>query len=220
MAGKAGAAKAAGTVAAGGGPEDPVTDAVAIGQLAGSTGGGTSKAPKKAAAEVTDEGTDEEAGEGSGDGAKKGGRGRKALGWTWSDNRRLLLAEFVICVAVLGAGTLVSPEDSKHDVPRAMIKGSALAAVFFLLALVASGGQKPARVANAIGTLITATYVLTSADVHNLVTWIGSFFSPASAGEKAGSPVGSKGEGGAAEGEGLVNGQPSGGSDELGVTQA
>lgn len=177
MAGKAGAAaKAAGTVAVGGGPEDPVTDAVAIGQLAGAGGGGAPKAVTGAAgaggnaAKKTAEKT-----------PAKPSRKKRAIGWAWSDNRRLLTAEFIVCVAVLGVGTLVAPPDSKHDVERAMIKGSALAGIFFLLALVSSGGQKPARVANAIGTLITATYVLTSADVHNIVEWIAGFFSPASA---------------------------------------
>lgn len=206
-AGAKSAAKAAGTVAAGGGPEDPVTDAIAVGQLAGATGGGAPKGAAKAAGE----GGDVAKSASKKGGKTGGGRGKKAIGWAWSDNRKLLTAEFIVCVAVLGLGTLVTPEDSKHDVPRAMIKGSALAGIFFLLALVSSGGQKPARVANAIGTLITATYVLTSADVHNIVTWVAGFFSPKSAGEVPGA-------GGAAEGDGLVSQGP--GTSELGVTEA
>jgi hypothetical protein len=189
-----GAAKAGGIVAAGGGPEDPVTDVIAAGSLAGSTGGGAPGAATKAAGA---------GGDLAKDAAKKGaggkGKGKKALGWVWSDNRKLLTAEFVVCVAVLGLGTLVSPEDSKHDVPRAMIKGSALAGLFFVLALVSTGGQKPARVANALGTLVTATYVLTSADVHNLVSWVSGFFSPKSADDVPGA-------GGSAEGAGESSG--------------
>jgi hypothetical protein len=209
-AGAKSAAKAAGTVAAGGGPEDPVTDVIAVGQLAGAQGGGAPKTAAKTAGEGGDVAKSASKKGGAAPAGKKGGRGKKALGWAWSDNRKLLTAEFVVCVAVLGVGTLVSPEDSKHDVPRAMIKGSALAGIFFLLALVSSGGQKPARVANAIGTLITATYVLTSADVHNIVEWIASFFSPASAGEA----IGKEGLGGDGS-----NGQPAGGTSEEGVTE-
>lgn len=212
MAGKTGSVvKAGATVAAGGGPQDPAADAAAIGRLAGrdtpkaaakKTGGGgaAAKAGARTAAEKTSAG------------------GKKTIGWAWSDNRKLLAAQFVVCVVVLGLGTLVSPEDSKHDVPRAMIKGSALAAVFFLLALVATGGQKPARAANAVGTLITAAYVLTSADVHNIVTWIAGFFSPASAGEKLGSPVSSKPAAGEAEGGGEIS--PGPGTSVLGVMEA
>lgn len=201
------AAKAAGTVAIGGGPEDPVTDAIAIGQLTGATGGG---APKATTETVKAGGEQAKKASKSAPAAPAPGNGRRAVRWAWSDNRKLLVAEFIVCVAVLGLGTLVAPEDSKHDVERAMIKGSALAGLFFLLALVSSGGQKPARVANAIGTLITATYVLTSADVHNIVSWVAGFFSPASAGEAIGGALGGDGS----------NGPPAGGSSELGVTQA
>lgn len=192
-----GAAKAGGIVAAGGGPEDPVTDVIAAGSLAGSTGGGAPGAATKAAGAGGDLAKDA-AKKGAAGGSKPKGK-KKALGWVWSDNRKLLTAEFVVCVAVLGLGTLVSPEDSKHDVPRAMIKGSALAGLFFVLALVSTGGQKPARVANALGTLVTATYVLTSADVHNLVSWVSGFFSPKSADDVPGA-------GGSAEGAGLSSG--------------
>lgn len=222
MAGKAaGAAKAAGTVAIGGGPEDPVTDAIAIGQLTGSAGtpkkkgapadsggGEDTKAPAKSTPEKPSKPAADKPAKSAPGGPAKPGRKGRALGWAWSDNRRLLTAEFVACVAVLFLGTLVSPPDSKHDVERAMIKGSALAGTFFLLALVSSGGKTPARVANAIGTLITATYVLTSADVHNIVEWVAGFFSPESAGEKVGASIGGDGS----------NGQPAGGSSVLGVT--
>lgn len=125
-----------------------------------------------------------------------GGRVRRSARWAWSDNRKVLIAEFLICVVVLGLGTVVSPDDSKHDVPRAMIKGSALAGVFFLLTLVSTAGGNARRTANAIGTLITASYVLTSADVHNIVSWAAGFFQAP--------------EAGAAAGAGLVGGEQSG----------
>lgn len=156
------------------------------------------------------------AGGGGGPGKKPGKKGapagagaRRAVRWAWSDNRKLLVAQFIVCLVVLGAGTVVSPQGSKHDVTRAMIKGSALAGVFFVLALVSTAGSGAARTANAVGTLITATYVLTSADVHNVVAWVGGFFQPASAGEVVGEGLGGDGS----------NGPPAGGTQQLGVTE-
>ena len=129
--------------------------------------------------------------------AKGPSKPSKAVTWVWSGSRRLLAAEFVLCVAVLLIGHVVgrvnaatlkaqakagkasgtvealSPQASGIHV---MVKGSALAAVFFLLALVASGGKGPAKVATGLGTLITATYVFTSADVHAIASWAAVFF--------------------------------------------
>jgi hypothetical protein len=102
---------------------------------------------------------------------------KKAVGWAFSGNRRLLTVEFIACILVLGVGTLLAPEGSKDGMPRAMVKGSALCGLFLILSLVASGGKGPAKAATAVGTLVTAAYVLTSSDVHNVVSWIGEFFS-------------------------------------------
>lgn len=132
-----------------------------------------------------------------------GGRGRRAVRWAWSDNRKILIAEFLVCVVVLGLGTVVSPDDSKHDVPRAMIKGSALAGVFFILTLVSTAGGNARRTANAIGTLITASYVLTSADVHNIVSWASGFFATPATGGAAGAGLGGGEQAGAAAGAGM-----------------
>lgn len=107
----------------------------------------------------------------------KGKGAKKVVGWAFSGNRKLLTAEFIACLIVLGLGTLLAPEGSKDGMPRAMVKGSALSALFLVLALVASGGKSPAKVATALGTLVTASYVLTSSDVHNVVSWVSSFFS-------------------------------------------
>lgn len=190
MAGKAKmAAEVAGTVAAGGGPEDPVTDAIALGEVAGQ---GSAGAVKGGVGGMSGGGAP--AGDGKKKKApakKKGGKGKRAISWAWSDNKKLLTAEFLACVVVLGLGTITASEESKDDVARAMIKGSALAGLFFLLALVSAGGKGPARAANAIGTLVTAAYVLTSSDVHNVAEWTASFFSKSSAAEDnvAKSPV-------------------------------
>lgn len=102
---------------------------------------------------------------------------KKAVGWAFSGSRKLLTIEFIACILVLGVGTLLAPEGSKDGMPRAMVKGSALCGLFLILSLVASGGKGPAKAATAVGTLVTAAYVLTSSDVHNVVSWIGEFFS-------------------------------------------
>jgi hypothetical protein len=112
--------------------------------------------------------------------AARGAQGKgpgKAVGWAFSGSRKLLTVEFIACIVVLGMGTLLAPEGSKDGMPRAMVKGSALAGLFLVLSLVASGGKGPAKAATAVGTLVTAAYVLTSSDVHNVVAWIGAFFS-------------------------------------------
>ncbi len=156
MAGVAKKAAAAGaTVAAGGGPEDPVADAVAARQATRKAPADRSKAKKPTATS----------------------RGKRALGFAWSGNRRLLVAEFVACMLVLGLGTVLVPKGKERGVPRAMVKASALCGVFLILALVASSGKASAKAATAVGTLITAGYVLTSADVHDVVQWVQEYFS-------------------------------------------
>lgn len=123
-------------------------------------------------------------GQGSGQGGGKSGggkaqpsRGKRAVSWAWSGSKKLLMAEFILCVVVLALGSLTSdPEDGKDQAARAMVKASAFALIFFLLAILSAGGKGAAKSATAVGTLITVSYTLTSADVHAVVTWIGKFF--------------------------------------------
>jgi hypothetical protein len=126
-----------------------------------------------------------------GSGRAAASRGRK---WAWAGNRKLLAAEWLVCIVVLGLGTLLTPMEGdgdsvKKEMGRVMIKGSALCAVFFLLALVASGGTGPAKVATGLGTLITAAYLLTSEDVHNVASWTASFFTHPAEAEHASGKV-------------------------------
>jgi hypothetical protein len=141
--------------------------------------------------------------ESGGGGGKSGGakaqssgksRSKRAVSWAWSGNKKLLMAQFVLCVVILALGSLTSdPQDGKSAAGRAMVKGSAFALIFFLLAILSAGGKGAAKSATAVGTLITVSYALTSSDVHAVVTWINSFFkgaakkfpAPASAQEKA-----------------------------------
>lgn len=90
---------------------------------------------------------------------------------------RLVLVEFLVCFVVLGLGTIVAPEGKKNaGAAHLAVKGSALALLFFILALMAGGGGKAAKAADALGGLVTAAYVFTSADSANLVKWISAFF--------------------------------------------
>ncbi len=124
-------------------------------------------------------------------GAKKGkaavlpgGKGRAGSHMKWASNKKILLAEFVICVVILGMGAITSSEKTSEVLPRTMIKGTALSLLFFLLAIGSAGGQGSTKVATALGTLVTATYVFTSKDVHVTLQWITKFFgdSPGDAG--------------------------------------
>lgn len=125
-------------------------------------------------------------------------RARATGKWLWAGNRKLLTAQYVACLVILFLGTLVAPSGSKDDLTRAMVKGSALSGVFLILALVASGGRGPTKAATAIGTLITAAYLLTSSDMHNVTAWTARFFANAknlTSGD-SGSEDGGDGDGG------------------------
>lgn len=184
------AAKAAGAVAAGGGPEDPIGDAAAAGIVAKDAvaSKGAQEGAKDTASKVAKDAPDVSGGKPDKSGGKpdtkkpapgskgKQSRARRAVGFAFSGNRRVLTGQFIACVLVVILGTLLAPEGSKDSPMRALVKASSLCAVYFLLALLATGGGGAAKAATAIGTLVAASYLLTSSDVHNVVTWIADFF--------------------------------------------
>lgn len=92
---------------------------------------------------------------------------------------RLLLAEFLVCFAVLGVGTIVPTPDGKPEegVPHLMVKGSALSLLFFILALTSAGGDRARRAAAGLGALVTLGYVVTSSDAYNILNWITQYYS-------------------------------------------
>lgn len=139
MAGNGG--KAAGIVAAGGGPEDPITDVLALAAL--------KKSRKPAPAK---------SGSGSGSGS------------------RLLLTEFLVCILVLGAGTIVAPQGSADGVPRLMTRGTGLCILFLILSLASGGSDSAKRVSAGIGGLVTVSYLVLSSDATNIFTWMTKFF--------------------------------------------
>lgn len=142
----------------------------------------------------------------------------KVGNWLLSGDRKLLTAEYVACVAILGAGTLVAPQGSKDGTVRAMVKFTALSAVFFLLAMVGSAGKGAARAATGLGALITAAYLFTSSDVHDVAAWTSAFFDPkgdiTKKQPKGSGPVGLTG---AASGAGSIPAGPSNGQTPSGI---
>lgn len=78
--------------------------------------------------------------------------------------RQLLVAEFVLCLVILA----LSPLTDKHKAegPTAFLRrGSAICALFFILALISSGGRGPTKVAAGFGGLVTLTLLVSSRDV-------------------------------------------------------
>lgn len=141
-------AKAAGAEVSGGGPENPVADVTALKGLAG----GTKKSkpvPRKSA---------------------------KVVSWAWSGNKKLLLAEFLLVVVIAGLGTLATPGSVKEEVPKLMVRASALFAIFFIAALFAGAGKRTGQAATALTSLITVAYVFASPESHQLVNFVGAYF--------------------------------------------
>lgn len=110
-------------------------------------------------------------------GARQAARAPRAF-LTQDLPRRLLLGEFVVCVIVVMAGTVVAPSGSNDGATRMMVKLSGLSALFFILALVSSGGPGAAKAAGGLGALVTLTYVVSSSDATNVAKWAQGFFSP------------------------------------------
>ena len=100
------------------------------------------------------------------------------------DPRRLVMTEFLVCMTVLGFGTIVPTPKGRKDegVGHLVVKGTALSLLFFMLALVASAGGKAEKAAAGLGALVTAAYLFTSEDMYNIMTWVASFYA------KPGSP--------------------------------
>jgi hypothetical protein len=120
--------------------------------------------------------------EGAAGGAKKASAGLRR---TLVTSNRGLLAEYLICMAILGAGTMVPTPAGRpqEGVPHLMVKGSALSLLFFILSLTAATGDKARRVVTGLGAVVTVGYLVTSADAYNILHWITGFYSkPGTAG--------------------------------------
>jgi hypothetical protein len=133
-------------------------------------------------------------------------RGKGRL--TAADPNRGLLAEFLLCFVILGLGTIVAPpSNAAHNgVPRLMVKSSALAALFLILALVSAGSPKAAKAAGGLGALVTVGYTVMGADALNIFQWAARYFA-------------ADGGGAAAEQDSTQAPAPGGGDTGLGAAQ-
>lgn len=179
------AKKAAGIVAAGGGPEDPITDVLALGEQHRAA-----KKQKKA--------------------DKAAAKGPTLGGSALAAGNKALLAEFTLCLVILGLGTVIAPQGSNDGVPRLISRGSALCLLFFILALVSGTGPGPKRIAGGIGALVTTSYLLTSSDASNVLKWIKGFYTkggvtPTASAATAPSATAQAGAGVAAAGSAAAN---------------
>lgn len=142
---------------------------------------------------------------------RKGGKGGKTVpaifrtgkgaGASLAGGRRLLMGEFITCAVIVSLSPLT--DRHKSDTPgRLMKRNSAVAVLFLLLALVSAGGRGAARVAAALGGLVTVALLVSERDIFTVVAQ--RFNGPESSG-----PAGPPGSGAPApgSGEGVSPGQ-------------
>lgn len=101
---------------------------------------------------------------GSGLGSALGSRsGRpRSSGSSSSNARRLLVAEFVLCMVVLAFSPLTGKSPSA---PAFMKRGSAIIGLFFLLGLTSTAGRGAARAASGFGGLITLVLLISDRSI-------------------------------------------------------
>lgn len=90
--------------------------------------------------------------------------------------QKMLVAEFLVCIVL----TALSPIADTSNAKDFMKRGSAVFAVFLILGVVSGFGEKPGKVAAALGGLITLGLVVDRSSVFSkLVTTLGSGAEPA-----------------------------------------
>jgi hypothetical protein len=82
------------------------------------------------------------------------GSGSKLLKGTGGNYRKWLIAEFLICVILLGLSPLAKKPGEMGPI-RFMKRGSATCAFFVILGLVSAGGKGAAKAAATFGALVT-----------------------------------------------------------------
>jgi hypothetical protein len=127
-AGASGASKGAGGAGKGGGKGGGLADALGG---AGGTGGGKGGAKKSGAAKSS-----------------------KALSGAAGKYRKMMIAEFIVCVMLLGLSPLAKGSGEMGPT-RFMKRGSATCAFFIILGLISSAGRGAARAAAMFGALVT-----------------------------------------------------------------
>ena len=93
------------------------------------------------------------------EGGGKKGKGSKALAGSAGKYRRILIAEFIVCVIILGLTPLAGKPGELGPV-RFMKRGSATCAFFVILGLVSAMGRSAGKAAAAFGGLVTVVLLV------------------------------------------------------------
>lgn len=100
--------------------------------------------------------------------------------------RRVLVAEFVVCIIILALSPVAAPEGSEPKPGDWMKKGSAMCGLFLLLGLLSSAGRGAGKVASAFGGLVVLVLLI---DQRSLFTVLArKFTSPSSSAAPIGPP--------------------------------
>lgn len=100
--------------------------------------------------------------------------------------RRVLVAEFVVCIIILALSPVAAPEGSEPKPGDWMKKGSAMCGLFLLLGLLSSAGRGAGKVAAAFGGLVVLMLLV---DQRSLFTVLArKFTSPSSEAARIGPP--------------------------------
>lgn len=81
---------------------------------------------------------------------------------------RVLKAEWLLCIVILGLSPLADPE-GEESIGDAIKRVAAATGLFFILGLVAAAGPKAAKAAAGLGGLITIALLVSSRDVFGAV---------------------------------------------------
>lgn len=105
-------------------------------------------------------------------GAGKPKKSGAALGNVGSHGRKWLLAEFVLCVLLLGLSGMTGGgrDDAQNTGSHMAIKGSALAGVFLVLGLVSAGGKGAEKAAGALGLVVTLAYIYNEGPTFKIIS--------------------------------------------------
>lgn len=101
--------------------------------------------------------------------AGKGAKAVSGVAAPASHARRILVAEFALCMTVLAFSPLT--DKNKGEKPGAFMKrASATMGVFFILGLVATGGRGASRAAASFGGLIALVLLISQRSIFTVLT--------------------------------------------------
>lgn len=94
---------------------------------------------------------------------------RGQAGGAGASVRRVLVAEFVVCMIILGLSPLASSTDRPVDAKQWMKRGTATCALFLVLGLVSSGSNGMAKISAAFGGLVTLALMVDQRNLFGII---------------------------------------------------